>query len=64
MAVHAGEHPAVDRVLELSRIHVQAGDLAIDLVGEGGITVAGQAILVAGFWIRPRGSGCDPCTAQ
>ena len=45
VAVHAGEHAAVDGILERFRIDMQANRLAIDLVGERGVAVAGEALI-------------------
>src|SRR5262249_53350182 len=50
VAVDAGKHAAVDRVLERLRIDVQANLFAIDLVGEGVIAMARQAFVDSGFW--------------
>jgi len=49
VAVHALEHAAVHRVLKLIGAHVKTYRLAIDLMVEAGIPVAGQAIVVVGL---------------
>ena len=49
MAIHAGEHAAVDGVFELLRIDLQADRFAIDFVGQASITVARQAFIHCRF---------------
>ena len=49
VAVHAGEHAAMNGIFESLRIDVQADRLASDIVGEGGVTVASEAFLGSGF---------------
>ena len=46
VAIHAAEHRAVNRMLELVRVHAQADRLAIHLCHEGGVGVAGKAVAV------------------
>ena len=46
VAIHAGEQAAVNRLLELGRVHVQADRLAINLLRQSGIGVAGEAVAV------------------
>src|SRR5215831_19025108 len=50
VAIQAREHAAVNRILEPLRIDVQADLLAIDLARERRVTVAGEALVNAGFW--------------
>ena len=50
VAVHAGEHAAVDGILESLRIHVEANGLAIHFMAEGGVAVAGKARIRGRFW--------------
>ena len=45
MAVHTGEHAAVNGIFEGFRIDVQAYLFAVDLMCEAGITMAGEALL-------------------
>ncbi len=45
MAVHAGEHAAVNGVFKGLRIDMQAGGLAVDVVRERGVAMAGQAFV-------------------
>ena len=49
VAVDAGEHAAVDGIFEGLRIDVQADSLAVFIVGQRGVTVAGQAFIGGGF---------------
>lgn len=49
MAIHTGEHAAVDRVFERLRIDVQADRLALHFMSEGGITVACEALVRGRF---------------
>src|SRR5690348_273271 len=55
VAVHAGEHAAVDGILELRGIHVQTDWLAGDLFGEGRVTVASQTVVVGRLLRAGRG---------
>ena len=57
MAIHAGKHASVHRVLELGRINVQAHRVAVDVSGEAGIAVAGEAVFVRGLSCRSRADG-------
>ena len=60
VTVHTREHAAVDRVLELLRIDLQADRLAVDFVSESGVAVAGQAFICGGFgrlFLGSRGEG-------
>ena len=50
MAIDAGEHGAVDGVLELCSIDVEAGGLAVDIAGERFVGVAGEAVGVFRLW--------------
>ena len=50
VAVHTGKHAAVNGIFEMLRIDVQADRLAIDVVGQRSITVAGQAFIRRRFW--------------
>lgn len=61
VAVHAGKHAAVDGLFEGLRIDMQADGLAIDFVGEGGITMAGETSVSRGFGriFLGRSSECD-----
>ena len=49
VAVHAGKHRAVDRMLQLACIHIQADLLSIHFRAHGGVGVAGKAIFVLGL---------------
>ena len=44
MAIHAGKHPSVNRMLELGLIDKEADRLAVDFGGQGCIGVAGKAV--------------------
>ena len=57
MAVDAGKHAAVDRVLESVRVYEEADLLAVYVGRHGGITMAHQAIFVAGLgrWFAGEG---------
>jgi hypothetical protein len=59
MAIHAGEHAAVDGILEGFRIDMQANRLAIDLVAERGVAVTGEARIGGGL-----GGGLFPGSPQ
>jgi len=48
MAIDAGEHAAVDGIFETLRIDVQTDSLAVFVVGQRGVAVAGQAFI--GGW--------------
>lgn len=50
VAVDTGKHAAVNGIFEMLRIDVQADRLAIDVVGQRSITVAGQAFIRRRFW--------------
>ena len=50
VAVDAGEHAAVDRIFEGLRIDMQAYPLAVHLVRQRGITMAGHAFVDRWFW--------------
>jgi hypothetical protein len=67
VAIHAGEHAAVDGILEALRIHVQADRFAVYLVRQGGIAMAGHALFcgrfggfLAGGWL----SGCEDASGS
>lgn len=49
VAVHAGEHAAVNRIFESFRIDVQADGLAVLFVGERGVVMAGEAFVCGWF---------------
>jgi hypothetical protein len=49
MAIHAGEHATVHRALELNRIDIQSHTLAVDVMGEAGVAMAGKAVFVRGL---------------
>src|SRR6266581_3120703 len=49
MAIHARKRAAVDRVFKRLRIDVQADRLALDLMSEGGVAVAGEALVRRGL---------------
>jgi hypothetical protein len=50
MAVHAGEHAAVDGVFEFLGINVKADRLAIDFMRQGCVAVAGKALINSWLW--------------
>src|SRR3954463_4397000 len=45
MAIHAREHAAVDGILERFRIEMQANRLAVDLMAQRGVAMAGEALI-------------------
>lgn len=45
MAIDAGKHAAVDRIFERLRIYIQTDRLAIHIMGQRGVAVAGEAII-------------------
>jgi hypothetical protein len=49
VAIHASEHAAVNRIFERPRIHVQADRLAVHIVSQARIAMAGEAIIGRGF---------------
>src|SRR6266536_551570 len=49
MAVDAGKHAAVDGIFESLGVDVQADRLALDFMGQCGITVAGEAFFRGRF---------------
>ena len=58
MAVHAGKlHGGVDGVLQLLRVDEERDGLAVDVGGEGGVTVAGEAIFVFQLVLGASGEG-------
>ncbi|OLC93747.1 MAG: hypothetical protein AUH86_16030 [Acidobacteria bacterium 13_1_40CM_4_58_4] len=57
VAIHAGKHAAVHRILELVRVDVQADSLAVDLFTQRRITVTGQTVFVGGFLCGSSGPG-------
>src|SRR5690349_10505387 len=60
MAIHAGEHAAVDRGFEFLGGNIQADWLAVELFGEGRIAVASQTVVVGGLLCAPGSKGkCD-----
>ena len=61
VAIDAGEHAPVDGSLESVGIHRDADRLAADILGQGGIAMAGQALFVRG--LRDRLS-CRPRTQR
>jgi len=48
VAIHAGKQIAVDRMLQLVFIDMQADRLAVHLFGHGGVGMAGEAVLIRG----------------
>ena len=50
VAVHAGEHAAMDGVLEGLGVDVEAGGLAVNFVRKSGVGVAGETIVRGGLW--------------
>src|SRR6266567_1574355 len=61
MAVHTREHAAVDGIFEALGTYMQADGLAIHVMGQRGIAMAGQAFfrnrlrrLLAGCWLSRR----------
>lgn len=57
VTIDAGEHAAVYGVFELATVHEQADLFAIYFIAQGGVGVAGEAVLVGGFLLgRDRGS--------
>lgn len=56
VAIHAGEHGAVDGVLELVFVDVEADHRAVYVLGEGGIAVAGETVCVLEL-LRVGGTG-------
>ena len=46
VAIDAMKEPAMHRVLELVLIDVKADDRAVDVLSEGGVAVAGEAVSV------------------
>ena len=57
VAIHAGEHAAVNGIFEALRIDMQADGLAVHFVSQRGVAMAGQAFfgswfsrLLAGGW--------------
>lgn len=50
VAIHAGKHAAVDGIFEGLGINMQADGLSVDVVGQRGVAVAGQAFLCSWFW--------------
>ena len=63
VTIHAGKHAAVDGVFEFLRIDVQADRLAIDVVAEGVIAVAREALFGRRFgrFFLGRGLKRDRC---
>ena len=49
MAIHAGEHAAVDRVFEGLRIYMQADGLPVHLMRKRGVAVASKAFVNGGL---------------
>jgi hypothetical protein len=49
VAIHASEHAAVNRIFERLRIHGQADRLAVHIVSQARIAMAGEAIIGRGF---------------
>ena len=49
VAVHAGEHAAVNRIFERLGIDVQADRLAVDVMGKGAVAMTGEALVRGGF---------------
>ena len=56
VAIDAREHAAVHRILELVGVNVQADRLAVDVLGEAGVAVASQAVVVSRLLCRSRRS--------
>ena len=58
VAIHAGEHGAVNGCFERVRIHVQADLLPVNLGAHRWVAMAGQALVVGGFRLTlGKGSG-------
>jgi hypothetical protein len=57
VAIHAGKHAAVDRILELVRVDVKTDSLAVDHFTQRRITVTGQTVFVGGFLCGSTGPG-------
>jgi hypothetical protein len=49
VAIHTGEHAAVDGIFKRLRINVQANGLAVDLVGQSSVAVAGETFVGCGL---------------
>jgi len=49
VAIHAGEHAAMDRIFEGLRIDVQTSRLAVDFMSQRGVTMAGESLVGSGF---------------
>ena len=49
VAIHAGEHAAMDGILERFRIDMQANRLAIDLMTQRGVAMTSEALIGGGF---------------
>lgn len=49
MAINAGKHAAVNRILEGLRVDMQADSLAVDVVRQAGVTVAGETFISGRF---------------
>jgi len=50
VAVHAGEHAAVDGIFELLWIDMQADGLAVNVMGQRGVAMAGETFVSGWFW--------------
>ena len=59
VAIHAGEHRAVNGMLQLFFIHVQADLLAVHFGGQSGVGVAGKAVFIFGLVLGVSRAG--PC---
>ncbi len=57
VAIHAGEHAAMNGILKRLRVDVQTDLLSILFVAEAGVTVAGKAIICGGFGSLLGGAG-------
>ena len=57
VAIDAGEHPAMNRVAQLASIHIEADLFAMRIHRQGGIGMAGEAILVLKLLFRASRAG-------
>jgi hypothetical protein len=51
VAIHTGKEIAVNRVLQLAFIHIQANLLAVDLSGQGRVAVASKTLAILGLML-------------
>jgi len=60
VTIHAGKHLAMNRMFQLAFVHIQTDASTVNLFGDGGVGVAGQAVLVVGLILRAsRASQCE-----